>query len=655
MDSKDNDYEDIKEEIVVDMDDDDETKKKNPINDVTNTYDKFLLESVAIDGKANEYHYVLKNQMKNIIDDIKEKQNQEIQNRNSMKKQILNDFTKLLNNNDNEDEEQNKTNENEFTKNNEDNSDDDYKNIPYNEIENEISAIENKPKIMDDNKINAKQYTFNPNQLKNLKPSNVNHENQNEEETSYNNNDNTQKDFQKEISNIKNNSNKYDNYNVIKDRGYLNNMNNNSNNNEVTESREYNINIDDFIRENTINDETDIVNNNITNNEYNENKNNVKYDVMGSPTLQKKIEDNYDCFSQKNKKNLPMNQQLTAKFNSLANPNVNNNINSDKKSEMIYIDDCKTEEERKEKQKKFEELKQKKLKELEEKINHKRAKSKPKTNNTNNNNFKNSNQNINLPNINTYENNNKKTNNNKPIVIRPRTSKSKPMTYVNNHKTNTHVAISAVDKEETQFIDHSNYSNNNNNIYSNNISKNSNNLSKNKNKKLLRAGTAKSNNINKTTNPNSTLMSGNSTLSRIPIKIEREESKLANKKVKNVHYSKMSNKKVIKKAISEVCLAGNANKEYRDKIIEIIDKCEFENYIILFRGNYGRFDIRAIYTYDIQNCNIELLTCMNNSPNFLNASMIATYYKYNISANQFKELHGTKDFSCIVDGVCLRK
>jgi hypothetical protein len=179
-------------------------------------------------------------------------------------------------------------------------------------------------------------------------------------------------------------------------------------------------------------------------------------------------------------------------------------------------------------------------------------------------------------------------------------------------------------------------------------------------KKPLRPMSTKSNNISRfSKNNNTTLMSNNtshySTLSRVPIKIEREESKLANKKVKNVHYSKMSNKKVIKKAINEVCLAGNTNKEYRDKINDIIDKCEFENYIILFRGNYGRFDIKAIYTYDIQNKNIEILTCIGNAPNFLDSSMVATFYKYNISANQFKELRGTKEFSCIVDAVCLRK
>ena len=97
--------------------------------------------------------------------------------------------------------------------------------------------------------------------------------------------------------------------------------------------------------------------------------------------MENKINENFDYFSQKNKNSININQQLTAKFNALAsrekhyknnnNDSNDNYTNYDKKSEMIYIDDCKNEEERKAKQKKFEELKQKKLKELEQKISHK--------------------------------------------------------------------------------------------------------------------------------------------------------------------------------------------------------------------------------------------------------------------------------------------
>ena len=644
------DEEEIKEDIIIENDEDNNNNKKQ-YDQITTTYDKFLLDSIAIDGKENknEYHYILKNQMANIIDDIKKKQNEEQKNKNNIKKMIFQNMENIF---------FNKKDEN--------------KNI---EEENKVSNDNNKNDIKINNakNININQYTLNPQQMinQNNNTEDINNSNNYLENLrdldESNDNDKTEKIYSKDNINISNNNenitkneekHKSINLNIKKDRGYLNNQN------EEPDSKEYNINIEDFLKDNTANDE-DIVNNetnlnvensnninNIYPNQFDEYKNekkvdnkNIKYTVMGNPEMEKKINENYDYFSQKNKNSMNMNQQLTAKFNALAsrekhyknNDNDSNEIykNYDKKSEMIYIDDCQNEEERKAKQKKFEELKQKKLKELEQKISHKRAKSKPKPiiNNNQENNDSNKNDNI--------------SSNRKPIILRPKTSKTKPMTYVNNHTKNSHVAISAINKDDSNI--NSNYYND----------KKSQNITK--SKKMARPFSTKSNNFPKINNNhnNTTLMSNNtshfSTISRVPIKIEREESKIANKKVKNVHYSKMSNKKIIKKAINEVCLAGNNNKEYRDKINEIIDKCEFENYIILFRGNYGRFDIKAIYTYDIQNKNIEILTCMGNAPNFIDASMVATFYKYNVSANQFKELRGTKEFSCIVDGVCLRK
>ena len=78
---------------------------------------------------------------------------------------------------------------------------------------------------------------------------------------------------------------------------------------------------------------------------------------------------------------------------------------------------------------------------------------------------------------------------------------------------------------------------------------------------------------------------------RIPIKIVKDDSNNTNKKIKNFNYAKHSNKKIIKSAISTVCLAGESNRSYREKILEIIDKCPCENFIILFKGNFGRFVI----------------------------------------------------------------
>ena len=645
------DEEEIKEDIIIENDEDNNNNNKKQNEQYTTTYDKFLLESVAIDGieNRNEYHYILKNQMANIIDDIKKKKNEEQINKNNIKKMTFQNMENIFfnkNNNENKIEEENKANN-----------------------DNNINNI----KINTGKNININQYNLNPQQMyKDNNKEQINNSNNNYLENLRDldeSNDKTEKVESNDNINITNNQNVTENeeknntinLSMKKDRGYLNNQN------EVVESKEYNINIDDFLKENTVLDD-DIVNNdtnlnienseNIINNknqkdapeqEKNINNKNIKYAVMGNPEMENKINENYDYFSQKNKNSININQQLTAKFNALAsrekhykannNDSNDNFTNYDKKSEMIYIDDCKNEEERKAKQKKFEELKQKKLKELEQKINHKRSKSKPKPIIINNNN--------NTPESITTKPPNNISSNRQPIILRPKTSKTKPVTYVNNHIKNSHVAISAINKDDSNI----------NSIYE--TDKKSVNIKK--TKKPSRPFSTKSNNfplINNKHN-NTTLISNNtshySTISRIPIKIEREESKIANKKVKNVHYSKMSNKKIIKKAINEVCLAGNSNKEYRDKINDIIDKCEFENYIILFRGNYGRFDIKAIYTYDIQNKNIEILTCMGNAPNFIDASMVATFYKYNVSANQFKELRGTKEFSCIVDGVCLRK
>ena len=643
FDEIDDDEEEIKEEIVIENDNDSENNNKKQNEQIQNTYDKFLIESVAMNGfeNKNEYHYMLKNQMANIIDDIKKKQNEEQTNKNNIKKMIFQNMENIFFN----------------------------KNAEENKVNNDYN-FDNINQNIEKN-ININQYTLNPQQIQkeNNKLENFTNYNRNDYLENLRDldesNDKTEKINSHENIDITNNveineneeKNNSININNKRNRGYLNNQN------EEVDSKEYNINIDDFLKENNSNEE-DIVNNdtnlnidnsksNINNrneNLYLEKKNdvdnkNIKYTVMGNPELKNKINENYDYFSQKNKNSINIHQQLTAKFNALAsrekhyknndNDSNENYKNYDKKSEMIYIDDCQNEEERKAKQKKFEELKQKKLRELEQKISHKRAKSKPKA----------------INNINNQENNINKNNNissnKQPIIIRPKTSKTKPITYVNNQTKNTHVAISAINKEDSNL----------NPFYE----KEKKSLNVVKSKKVSRPFSTKSNNFPRvnTKHNNTTLMSNNtshfSTISRVPIKIEREESKIANKKVKNVHYSKMSNKKIIKKAINEVCLAGNSNKEYRDKINEIIDKCEFENYIILFRGNYGRFDIKAIYTYDIQNKNIEILTCMGNAPNFIDSSMVASFYKYNVSANQFKELRGTKEFSCIVDGVCLRK
>ena len=243
FDEIDDDEEEIKEDIVIENDDENENKIQN--EQILTTYDKFLLDSVAIDGfkNKNEYHYILKNQMANIIDDIKKKQNEEQKNKNKIKKEIFQNMENIFFNknvDENKLEEENKVNN-----------------------DNNINAI----KINSGKNININQYTLNPQQMP---KENNNQENLNNIRNDYmenlrdldESNDKTEKINSKENINISNNNemsgneekNNSINLSMKKNRGYLNNQN------EEPDSREYNINIEDFLKENTANDE-DIVNN----------------------------------------------------------------------------------------------------------------------------------------------------------------------------------------------------------------------------------------------------------------------------------------------------------------------------------------------------------------------------------------------------------
>jgi hypothetical protein len=61
--------------------------------------------------------------------------------------------------------------------------------------------------------------------------------------------------------------------------------------------------------------------------------------------------------------------------------------------------------------------------------------------------------------------------------------------------------------------------------------------------------------------------------------------------------SNHTNKKIIKNAIL-MCLAGETNKLEREDVLKVIDSTEFNYYIILFRGNLGRQDFKALYSHD---------------------------------------------------------
>lgn len=518
------DDEEIKEEIEVYND------FEEPNNKMLETYDKFLLESVAFEGKnKNQFHSQLKNQMKNIIYDIKEKKAETLKNKNSKKLEILKNLSSKLDQfSPNEEEENNMCNCEGETK----------LNIESKDEPNEEDAHDSKElyyktvheNIMKESKNDSGDKLYGLNLDEFIKENHV----------QYDNDELNQENFSEH------------NMNGIGEQYDLNDKQNNhqSLNNQGNQN---------------FNNTNAITNQNET----------VDIGVEKPKSLKEQISENYEYFLRKNDKKKAQNNAT----NHYAKPTINA-INKAKPG-VIVVDSYQNDEERDMKNKKIERLRQQKIKKLESINNQKRAK-----------------------------------------------SKTKSVINKNEHVTKISAKLPEIKKEPRPTT-----------------------------AKSIPTKIAVSNNRPNTTK--TTITSNNTTIneshmSRKPIRIIREESIVANQKIRNIKCNKMSNKAAIKKAIKEVCLAGPHYKESRDKILEIIDSCDSENYVILFRGNYG-FYLRGVYTHDLQTGQIELLTCINNAPDFIDSSMIETYYKYNVSQNQFKELKGNKEFSVIVDGVTIGK
>ena len=240
-----NEDEEIKEEIGSDNDD-----------QLQCTYDKFLMESVALknnNGNSNQVQAMLRNQMKNIIGEIKQQKIENIKNTNNRRQQILKDLTEKFNIFDDKTEKK--------------------------EDDNTICNIETN------------------------EPTTLNETKQNRENTL--------------IASLKESQDKL-----------------------------YNINIEEFIKDNT-KIENPIVNQNETvDNPYVNHSNNNSFNnksLHGNPYLQQRIQENYNRFLMNSQKN---SNQVTGRFKA----NENGNVNENKDQRLILVDSCTDEQERQIKQ-----------------------------------------------------------------------------------------------------------------------------------------------------------------------------------------------------------------------------------------------------------------------------------------------------------------
>ncbi|XP_053138327.1 calmodulin-regulated spectrin-associated protein 1 isoform X2 [Hemicordylus capensis] len=112
--------------------------------------------------------------------------------------------------------------------------------------------------------------------------------------------------------------------------------------------------------------------------------------------------------------------------------------------------------------------------------------------------------------------------------------------------------------------------------------------------------------------------------------------------------SSKSNKPIIHNAISHCCLAGKVNEPHKNSILEELEKCDANHYIILFRDAGCQF--RALYCYHPDAEEIYKLT--GTGPKSITKKMIDKLYKYSSDRKQFN-LIPAKTMSVSVDALTI--
>nr|XP_051686948.1 calmodulin-regulated spectrin-associated protein 1 isoform X4 [Oryctolagus cuniculus] len=112
--------------------------------------------------------------------------------------------------------------------------------------------------------------------------------------------------------------------------------------------------------------------------------------------------------------------------------------------------------------------------------------------------------------------------------------------------------------------------------------------------------------------------------------------------------SSKSNKPIIHNAVCHCCLAGKVNEPHKDSVLQELEKCDANHYIILFRDAGCQF--RALYCYYPDSEEIHKLT--GTGPRSITRKMIDKLYKYSSDRKQFN-LIPAKTMSVSVDALTI--
>jgi len=108
--------------------------------------------------------------------------------------------------------------------------------------------------------------------------------------------------------------------------------------------------------------------------------------------------------------------------------------------------------------------------------------------------------------------------------------------------------------------------------------------------------------------------------------------------------STKSNRSIILNAIEYVVFPGVVNAETRNRVLDVIDRCDCPHFLLLFRDVKCQF--RGLYAYypDTE----EVYKIYGVGPKQVTENMFETFFKYNSGGKKFTKIH-TKHLTVTID------
>lgn len=106
----------------------------------------------------------------------------------------------------------------------------------------------------------------------------------------------------------------------------------------------------------------------------------------------------------------------------------------------------------------------------------------------------------------------------------------------------------------------------------------------------------------------------------------------------------LHHRNIILNAIEYVVFPGVVNQDTRNRVLDVIDRCDCPHFLLLFRDAKCQF--RGLYAYypDTE----EVYKIYGTGPKQIGSNMFESFFKYNSGGKKFTKIH-TKSLTVTID------